>query len=69
MISDIAPTPVAKGQKWEIYSPKARRWAAAEVVGIDDQGNAHLKYVAIPESCEVNAADMLLFKDRFRRLP
>lgn len=56
---------VRVGQRWEIYSSRARRWTAAEVLDIESRV-AQLKYLRHPEFCYFRTEDMLIFKDRFR---
>jgi hypothetical protein len=56
---------VRVGQRWEIYSPRARRWAVADVLNIDSRV-ARLKYLQYSEFCYFRTEDMLIFKDRFR---
>ena len=56
---------VRVGQRWEIYSLRARRWAAAEVLNIESRV-ARLKYLQHSEFCYFRTEDMLIFKDRFR---
>jgi hypothetical protein len=56
---------VRVGQRWEIYSPRARQWAAAEVLEIESRV-ARLKYLRHPTFCYFRTEDMLIYKDRFR---
>jgi len=53
------------GQKWEIYLPRARTWAPAEVLNVESRV-ARLRYLQYPEFCYFRTEDMLIFKDRFR---
>jgi hypothetical protein len=56
---------IVLGQRWEMYSPRERRWVPVVVAKIED-GRVRLRYQGLVEFVSVELADMQSKPELFR---